>query len=219
METYNNSIDVNNSPAPPANLIDLCKFSESDSNPYYRDIGSSPCIPVPIHRDASLGANLYPQDFGYEYLYGLHRNRTMIYWTDLGRQLEELQNAYANILELSQSFAVLPVAAEKVFIGPAGPCSWPETFEEQQAFFNSSQESVVVDQRPKLLRWVFASTFIARLIKCLSERIQEIKRILYCEGRRFCGLTWSKRVWAILHGNHPPKPESWREARQAFGCV
>ena len=54
--------------------------------------------------------------------------------------------------------------------------------------------------------------FFARKIKACRPTPQRSKSC-------FCGLRWSKRIWFILHGSHPPKAEAWFPFNQVFGCA
>ena len=48
------------------------------------------------------------------------------------------------------------------------------------------------------LRTLYA---LRRVAHCLSG----IRKIFFIEFRPFHGFDWSKRVWSLLHGSHPPK--------------
>ena len=60
---------------------------------------------------------------------------------------------------------------------------------------------------------------IRKACKRLWETAQEIICILVQPESRFCGLSWSRRFWFLLHGSHPPKTEAWPLTCQVFGCA
>lgn len=47
------------------------------------------------------------------------------------------------------------------------------------------------------------------------RRLRSTRRRVHLSVARFCALTWSRRLWYLLHGSHPPKSE----CRLAFGCA
>ena len=65
----------------------------------------------------------------------------------------------------------------------------------------------------------FAVRAVARIRKLFARSlIQELyatRHRIHRSIPRFCGLSWSRRLWFLLHGAHPPKTE----CRLAFGCA
>jgi hypothetical protein len=60
------------------------------------------------------------------------------------------------------------------------------------------------------------ATYICNLAKRgLLRRLRSTRRRLHRSIARFCALSWSRRLWYLLHGSHPPKTE----CRLAFGCA
>lgn len=53
----------------------------------------------------------------------------------------------------------------------------------------------------------------------ISAKILSLKRTLCCVAGRFCGLSWTRRFWFLIHGSHPPRAEHWQLISQAFGCA
>lgn len=37
------------------------------------------------------------------------------------------------------------------------------------------------------------------------QRLTQARKLVHRTERAFCGMTWSKRFWHLLHGSHPPK--------------
>jgi hypothetical protein len=54
-----------------------------------------------------------------------------------------------------------------------------------------------------------------RLFRKLDRRILLVRRLVHRSLARFCAFSWSRRLWYLLHGSHPPKTE----CRPAFGCA
>jgi hypothetical protein len=54
-----------------------------------------------------------------------------------------------------------------------------------------------------------------RLLRKLDRRILLVRRLVHRSLARFCAFSWSRRLWYLLHGSHPPKTE----CRPAFGCA
>jgi len=48
-----------------------------------------------------------------------------------------------------------------------------------------------------------------------ERRLRTTRRRVHRSISRFCTVSWSRRLWYLLHGSHPPKSE----CRQAFGCA
>lgn len=53
----------------------------------------------------------------------------------------------------------------------------------------------------------------------ISSKILSLKRLLAGILGRYCGLSWARRYWFLMHGSHPPKPEDWQFDSQFFGCA
>ncbi len=71
--------------------------------------------------------------------------------------------------------------------------------------------------------YVTVASFSMRLTACaldLAKRrflrcLRDTRRRVHISIARFCALSWSRRLWYLLHGSHPPKAE----CRLAFGCA
>ena len=55
-------------------------------------------------------------------------------------------------------------------------------------------------------------------IKNFFNRLHLMRRLVHRSARPFCGRKWSRRVWSLLHGSHPPKPEGTAPSL-ALGCA
>jgi hypothetical protein len=54
---------------------------------------------------------------------------------------------------------------------------------------------------------------LVELNREFRRKIANIKRRLFQNRSSYCGLSWSRRFWFLLHGSHPPKTEGC----QSFG--
>jgi hypothetical protein len=70
-------------------------------------------------------------------------------------------------------------------------------------------------------RYITVNSFSVRLAACVRDlarrrflrRLRSTRRRVHRSIARFCALSWSRRLWYLLHGSHPPKSE----CRLAFG--
>ena len=53
---------------------------------------------------------------------------------------------------------------------------------------------------------------IVRLRRRVHQKAKAIKRSFFRSVPRFCGLAWSRRLWFLLHGSHPPKASAFLPA-------
>lgn len=142
----------------------------------------------------------------------------------LGQQLEELQFAYQRSLEISEGFL-----EPEGLIEPAGPCNW-QPYELYGVVgtngpFPFLTELQVEPQQQSQLgpRRIFVASLLAlfkkRLARRIHNKIQEAKKLLFKAAATFCGISWQNRVWCLLHGSHPPKPELGLPTDLTFGCA
>jgi len=92
-------------------------------------------------------------------------------------------------------------------------------FQEIVKLIEAAQVTAYTLPQPQILLYILYEKHTHRLSKNLWDRVQRIKRILHQRESRFCGLSWSRRFWFLLHGSHPPKTEAWPLTCQAFGCA
>jgi hypothetical protein len=55
----------------------------------------------------------------------------------------------------------------------------------------------------------------AERLRRLIRRLLIVRRLVHRSVSRYCSLNWSRRLWFLLHGSHPPKAEGC----PAFGCA
>lgn len=53
------------------------------------------------------------------------------------------------------------------------------------------------------------------ILKKLDQQLSEARHLIHRAVPRFCALSWSRKLWYLLHGSHPPKPGCC----PAFGCA
>ncbi len=81
----------------------------------------------------------------------------------------------------------------------------------------------VINQQPRftyippvsILRFLQECERVRNLLRRVFARISKVLKAKRQSKPRFCGLSWSRRLWFLLHGSHPPKTECC----QAFGCA
>ncbi|MGC2163618.1 MAG: hypothetical protein WA634_17050, partial [Silvibacterium sp.] len=42
-----------------------------------------------------------------------------------------------------------------------------------------------------------------------SRKLHKLKSFFFATRSQFCGVSWARRFWFLLHGSHPPKAEGW----------
>jgi len=57
-----------------------------------------------------------------------------------------------------------------------------------------------------------------RVRRNFFRRLTQTRKLVHRSARVFRGLAWSKRLWHLLHGSHPPKSEGLASCH-AFGCA
>ncbi len=53
----------------------------------------------------------------------------------------------------------------------------------------------------------------------IDDKAVSLEKLLPRGASRFCGLSWTRRFWFLIHGSHPPRAERWQFNSQAFGCA
>jgi hypothetical protein len=96
------------------------------------------------------------------------------------------------------------------------PTSSPLPFDQLLEFFNQPPEFTYIPS-VGMLRFILARELNGNLLRHVFGRIY--KSLNGCKVARpnFCGLNWSRRIWFLLHGSHPPKTEVWPNTWQGFG--
>jgi hypothetical protein len=80
------------------------------------------------------------------------------------------------------------------------------TFEQLLEIFNQ-QPSFSYTSSVGMLSLLLAGRRLANLLRRVYTRMAEVPMAVVTSGPRFCGLSWSRRLWFLLHGSHPPKTE------------
>lgn len=132
-----------------------------------------------------------------------------------GRYLEELSGRVIYLSDLNEQFEAYyrNASHDDPFIEPAGPNPWEGATQVVPPFFavipsapQPMPDETSVREAARFI-WIVCALMIGRLRKLVSAKIQEVKVILYEGVTTFCGVSWSRRTWFLIHGSHPPKPE------------
>lgn len=83
----------------------------------------------------------------------------------------------------------------------------------------SKQYSFAIAQSFQLFHALIQLARTEYLKSRLSRKMRAARKALHQTLARYCGLSWSRRLWSLLHGSHPPKPETWFFDCQEFGCA
>lgn len=86
-------------------------------------------------------------------------------------------------------------------------------------FINKSQKLALPVSRWGCSILLEKRTALRKLLRLVGRVIRSIKGALDRIEPRFCGLNWSRRVWSLLHGSHPPKLDALCDISQCLGCV
>jgi len=85
-----------------------------------------------------------------------------------------------------------------------------------QAFSNTFASAHPVEHRPERNEVSQLLKGFLRSIRSLRQRLhvvhREVKKRLSRPIPRFCGLGWSRRLWFLLHGSHPPPASAFLPA-------
>jgi hypothetical protein len=137
-----------------------------------------------------------------------------VHWGTYGNQLENLQRACSALTEWKVALdSLLPYAYVQI-----APTQCVLSFEELLTVFDAPQDTTIVTEFKGILNWIRASLHADDLLLKFWKRLKRIKTVLHAECTRFCGLSWSRRLWFLLHGSHPPKLDS-RISFQEFECA
>jgi len=142
--------------------------------------------------------------------------------TTLGSQFEKLQSVYLSLTRLVHQYEA-PVAntfvqTKVVFEVVDGGLS-SHSWEELVRLYESDRDATVTIESGSVLEWVITGLCARDLLRRISRKLQSVREILYQRCARFCGLSWSRRLWFLLHGSHPPKLDFWQVSRQEFECA
>jgi hypothetical protein len=162
---------------------------------------------------------------------------TLAYWTPAGpyaasgAYLETLQGAYSNLaaLEAAQFYELKNWLVDSIEEWSPRLGGFDLAFD--LAGFNLEQTIRLISQigpineyeaetRPFHVIYALRRLVKTRQLKTrITLRIRVTRKALRQSLARFCGLSWMRRLWFLMHGSHPPKPESWSAKCQEFGCA
>jgi hypothetical protein len=162
-----------------------------------------------------------------------------------GTQLAEYETSISDLLEFNKlnqfpSFAVgnlayivenppfvAEIAREESLVDEVGPTisTWnfdellEKYFAQPTTFAFANSRARIPVQQNSLLQWIVCSATVSCLLEQLFRRVKKLKQAIYWNYFGFCGLTWTRRIWFLLHGSHPPKSEPRLSQSPAFGCA
>lgn len=161
----------------------------------------------------------------FEHLASIAETPISNYWGSFGQRLEQLHCA-------SETLAGWISSYENPFRHLEAPSECLPTqvvpslhqlglidFDDLLQFFEKRPEKRIDLARRQFLAWILAVPCANELLRNITRKIQALKKILHKKIANFCGLSWSRRLWFLLHGSHPPKLESWPVVSQEFECA
>jgi hypothetical protein len=134
-----------------------------------------------------------------------------------GRYLNNLENLLALPKPIHEQLAIVPFSlAEYTYTNPVNRSA-------VQPLLPAITFEVVMEQVSEVVKYrIFADYLRARRTVSQAERLRRlirrlliVRRLVHRSVSRYCGLNWSRRLWFLLHGSHPPKAEGC----PAFGCA
>jgi hypothetical protein len=61
--------------------------------------------------------------------------------------------------------------------------------------------------------------FARKLLRKVRRRARSLRQSLFLTASPFCGLSWSRRLWFLMHGSHPPHPRSGSYLAKTSGAL
>jgi hypothetical protein len=122
-------------------------------------------------------------------------------------------------------------AVPSVFRADEGPLAGFElTTEGALGYFDIREPAPFFFGGNAVLRYVVLAEQIRETLICIqakartllvkiSYQIQSLNKAFFRFSNRYCGLSWARRAWFLLHGSHPPPIGRWQLASQSFGCA
>jgi hypothetical protein len=72
--------------------------------------------------------------------------------------------------------------------------------------------------QPQLILRTLSAERKKRRKRHFFHRLNLVRKLVHRSRRSFCGVAWSRRLWHLLHGSHPPKAGG-PAVCPAFGCA
>jgi hypothetical protein len=218
--------------APAAYRVSCISYNVTiDGSPYGAGLNSASYNPGHICAPDGLGLGLAYQSFEaelrslyrcYETLaaYPVSLNRLSILGGQLYEPLLKAQSALHEV-EARESLGLETWYAEVSALGECAgsPRTLVPTFAEILEFCDSPRTVPWTSTAVSVLALVLSTKRKRHLLRRFSRDLQVIKRILRQATARFCGFSWTRRFWFLLHGSHPPKTEVWPALEPDFGCA
>jgi hypothetical protein len=115
-------------------------------------------------------------------------------WEQENRALREaLENSCSN-----------PFSSSNIAATSRGSTSYADVLEA----IENAQSSIRYES-PTLLQYIVWQVKAAAIVFEIRKIVSILRALLTKRQRAvFCGITWQKRVWFLLHGSHPPRPDA-----------
>jgi hypothetical protein len=115
----------------------------------------------------------------------------------------QLINAQSQVADVLRTFAALFQAYQEPQVQQISSVL---TFEQLLAVFNQQPRFPCLPP-VGMLRVLLDGQRIKNLLRRVYARMAKVQKVTGASRPRFCGLSWSRRLWFLLHGSHPPKTE------------
>jgi hypothetical protein len=132
-----------------------------------------------------------------------------------GRYLQEMEVASARLDTFREALYQITAAESlrSLYFGEPVDCHFQLPLIDQTAECGHNEMSAASLYSLASINFVTYSTYkisiLQRLLSGLQRKICQtiklVRRSFYTPVPRYCGLGWSRRLWFLLHGSHPPK--------------
>jgi hypothetical protein len=148
-------------------------------------------------------------------------------YVGLSRQRAEWRDAHEQTLAVLDGIvSSLQAHGENLgdsLIEAAGPCWWGNEHNRQILLqILDDRIPVLSETEPPPLKLILFLLLLSaqRLVRRLFNRIRKATQLLSqpIPTPIYCGVSWSRRTWFLLHGSRPPKPELGLPDLM-FGCA
>ncbi len=79
------------------------------------------------------------------------------------------------------------------------------SFDDIVAAIDRAQTEYITVDSPKIVWWLAGSKGRRHAITRITRQLRPIRFAISKAVSCFCGIGWSRRIWHLLHGAHPPK--------------
>lgn len=90
------------------------------------------------------------------------------------------------------------------------------SFDQMLEFFNQQAQSPFIPPIG-ILNLLLDGRHIQNVLRQIFDRITFVWKAITLGLPRFCAVSWTKRMWFLMHGIRPPR--TWTLLRPVFGCA